>query len=171
MESDCVLEVSASAGREIHIYHLSPIIPAFSLFDVNEKRMDTDLGAGTEVEDRGKLTHRGPEFCRYLLAGCYTHNTKVTGSTPIVRACIRARPQGRLPQTEAVQRAGGESGSKRFIHLFFETGFNCRSLASLGLTMDQAGFKLTDIHLPLPPNCWGLTVCSPTPSNFQVLKY
>jgi hypothetical protein len=38
----------------------------------------------------------------------------------------------------------------------FETGFLCLALATLELawSVGQADFKLTEIHLPLPPKCW-----------------
>ena len=40
-----------------------------------------------------------------------------------------------------------------FICLFFETGFLCVVLAVLELCVDQAGFELAEILLPLPPEC------------------
>ena len=38
------------------------------------------------------------------------------------------------------------------------TGFLCVALVpgTLSLSVDEAGPKLTKIHLPLPPKCWGL---------------
>ena len=43
-----------------------------------------------------------------------------------------------------------------FVLVFFNTGFLCeRVLAVLEVALvDQAGLELTDIHLPLPPECW-----------------
>ena len=39
--------------------------------------------------------------------------------------------------------------------LLFETGFLCNNPGCPGpLFADQAGLKLTEIHLPLPPKCW-----------------
>ena len=38
----------------------------------------------------------------------------------------------------------------------FETGFLCVTLAALELTVDQAGLKFTEIHLPLPPGFKGM---------------
>ena len=38
--------------------------------------------------------------------------------------------------------------------LFFKTGFLCVALAVLELALvDEAGLELTEIHLPLPPDC------------------
>jgi hypothetical protein len=107
---------------EKFIFTIFPNRPCFFFLDASDQRMDVDLGAGTEVEDRGKQTHRGPEFCRCLPACSYTHNTEVIGSMPIVRAWdrVRTRPQGRLEDCHK-QRLhkglGGGSESKRFIQL------------------------------------------------------
>ena len=40
--------------------------------------------------------------------------------------------------------------------LFYQTGFLCvTALAVLELILvDQAGFELTEVCLPLPPECW-----------------
>ena len=49
------------------------------------------------------------------------------------------------------------SGSfRQYIYLFFETGFFCVALEPvLELALvDQAGLELTEICLPLPPECW-----------------
>ena len=43
------------------------------------------------------------------------------------------------------------------IHTFFpplEKRFHYVALAILDLTLDQTGHGLTEIHLPLPPECW-----------------
>lgn len=37
-----------------------------------------------------------------------------------------------------------------------ETGFLCTTaLTILELFVDQVGLDLTELHLPLPPECWG----------------
>lgn len=45
---------------------------------------------------------------------------------------------------------------------FFEIEFPCVVLAVLELSVDQAGLKLTEIHLPLPLECWDKR-CAPAP--------
>jgi hypothetical protein len=44
----------------------------------------------------------------------------------------------------------------RFIYFVFSRqGFSCVALAVLELnSVDQAGLELTEICLPLPPECW-----------------
>jgi hypothetical protein len=40
-----------------------------------------------------------------------------------------------------------------FVFVFQDRVFLCR-LALLELSIDQAGFRLTEIYLLLPPECW-----------------
>ena len=42
-----------------------------------------------------------------------------------------------------------------FIFLFLETGFLCIFGCSGTHSVDQIGLRLTEIHLSLPPECWG----------------
>lgn len=52
-----------------------------------------------------------------------------------------------------------------FVFLFFETGFPYLELTSLELCVDQAGLDLTNIHLPLPPDCWDKRRVPPPPGS------
>jgi hypothetical protein len=47
----------------------------------------------------------------------------------------------------------------------FQTGSNYVALSGIH-SVDQAGFKLSNICLPLPPELLGLKVCSIMPGSF-----
>jgi hypothetical protein len=53
-------------------------------------------------------------------------------------------------------------------------GFPCvTALVVLELALlfvNQTGLKLTEIHLPLSPDCWGLKVCATMPGRHRELK-
>ena len=54
---------------------------------------------------------------------------------------------------------------------FFETGFLCSFGACPGTPfVDQAGLKLTEIGLLLPPKCWDYRRAPPPPGSKQFLK-
>jgi hypothetical protein len=42
----------------------------------------------------------------------------------------------------------------RFVFCFFEIGFLCVALAVLELTLETRLASNSEIHLPLPPQCW-----------------
>lgn len=44
--------------------------------------------------------------------------------------------------------------SKFFLFFFFKTGSHYVALGILELRVEQAGFELTEISLPLAPECW-----------------
>ena len=54
-----------------------------------------------------------------------------------------------------VRRTLGTELQSFCLFVCFEIGFLCEKvLTVLELSVDQAGLKLTEIRLPLPPECW-----------------